>query len=380
MQNQALEYSDDKYNSAAYLAPKDMKEPQQRQRHGYRSHHITHHVSRASNPSAHAHSIPHHVSGASGPFPIPHAVQRVQYGSDNILQSYEVYVPEPTPDPIEKAAKANAMDTGEGSGWSTPRPKYWVVYIHGGYFRDPKVTASSFQQTLGQLINPTTSNQAIREVQSHIAGYASINYRLAPHEGHPQDDSVPEYERRNAQWPEMMNDVLAALKHLQQKHNFGERYLLVGHSVGATMALLAALKARDAGLEAPMAVAGVCGIYDFEALHKRWPGYDTLTRNAIKDESEWPKASPGRYTRSEYEKAWARGSQRWVLLAQSKNDGLVDFEQAEEMNKVFEEGKDGFIMSEVMEIKGKHNEVWEKGGELARVVAAGVGEMMSIDQ
>ena len=228
-------------------------------------------------------------------------------------------------------------------------------------------------------MNPSTENQAIREVQSHIAGYASINYRLAPHEGHPQDDSVPDYERRDAQWPEMMNDVLNAIGHLQGKHGFEERYLLVGHSVGATMALLAALKAEDAGIEAPIAVAGVCGIYDFEALHRRWPGYDHITRNAIKDEKEWPKASPGRYSRGEYEKVWSKGRKRWVVLAQSKTDGLVDFGQAEEMNRIFEEN-DSLIMSDLMEIKGKHNQVWEHSGELAKVVAAGVGEMMSLDQ
>ena len=289
-----------------------------------------------------------------------------------------MYVPEPTPDPIEKQARENGSQ--DGSGWATPKAKYWVLYIHGGYFRDPRVTASSFHPALGQLVNPSTESQAIREVQSHIAGYASVNYRLAPHEGHPQDDSVPDYERRDAQWPEMMDDVMNAIKHLQTKHGFGERYLLVGHSVGATMALLAALQARDAGIEAPEAVAGVCGIYDFEELHRKWPGYDHLTRNAIKDEEEWPRASPSRYSREEYERVWARGRKRWVLLAQSNSDGLVDFGQAQEMEKIFESEKDGLILSDLMEIKGKHNQIWEQGGELAKVIAVGVGEMMSLDQ
>ena len=56
--------------------------------------------------------------------------------------------------------------------------------------------------------------------------------------------------------------------------------------------------------------------------------------------------------------------------------------QVELMQKVFEgEGKEGGeVLVDVMEVKGKHNEVWGKGGELARVIALGVGEMMGLDQ
>jgi hypothetical protein len=50
------------------------------------------------------------------------------------------------------------------------------------------------------------------------------------------------------------------------------------------------------------------------------------------------------------------------------------------MSRVFQGDENGLILEDLMEIKGRHNEVWEKGGELARVVAAGVGEMMSLDQ
>ncbi|RMZ90799.1 hypothetical protein DV736_g1973, partial [Chaetothyriales sp. CBS 134916] len=356
MQDQALQYSRDRCSSAADLSPRGNKEPQQRRRKPD--------ARAASNiPSAQEadSSSPYTASGSVDPLPptLLQGMQKVQYGYDNIWQSYE-------------------------NGWSDlglqVKQKYWVVYIHGGYFRDPKVTSASFHPALSLLVNPRTESSAIRQVQSHIAGYASINYRLAPHEKYPQDESVPAYERREAQWPQMMDDVLDALRHLQARYGFGKDYLLVGHSVGATLAMLAALKAHDeAGIQAPSAVAALCGIYDFEALHRKFTGYDYLTRNAIKDETDWVKASPARYNREGYDKLWARGNAKWVLLAQSKTDGLVDFGQAEEMYKVFEE-QESLILSDLIEIKGKHDEIWKQGDELARIVVMGVGEMMSLNQ
>ncbi|KAI9873280.1 MAG: hypothetical protein M1823_007959, partial [Watsoniomyces obsoletus] len=110
-----------------------------------------------------------------------------------------------------------------GTGTHTPTAQYWIVYIHGGYFRDPKVQASSFHPALGQLIDPQNADEHIRSVQQHIQGYASINYRLSPHQGYPQGDDVSNYERREAKWPEQLDDVLSAIEWLQAKYGFGER-------------------------------------------------------------------------------------------------------------------------------------------------------------
>ncbi|RMZ81231.1 hypothetical protein DV737_g2662, partial [Chaetothyriales sp. CBS 132003] len=414
MQDQALQYSSDRCGSAADLSPRGNQEPQQRKS---KLLHDTSADARAAgsdvNPFAQgvADSSSPYTAAASGAVndcdydgrplsqTLRNGMQKVQYGYDNIWQSYEVYLPHPTSDPClskkQQQQQEKANDSGSyQNGWSglghRVKPKYWVVYIHGGYFRDPTVTSASFHPALSQLVNPSTESTAIRQVQSHVAGYASINYRLAPHDKYPQDESVPAYERREAQWPQMMDDVLNALRHLQERYGFGEDYLLVGHSVGATLAMLAALKAHDdeaaaiGTIQAPSAVAALCGIYDFEALHRKFTGYDYLTRNAIPDETDWVKASPARYSREGYDKLWARGSAKWVLLAQSKNDGLVDFGQAEEMFKVFEEEHkhehESLILSDLIEIKGKHDEIWKQGDELARVVAMGIGEMMSLKQ
>ncbi|RMD42133.1 hypothetical protein DV735_g2971, partial [Chaetothyriales sp. CBS 134920] len=361
--HKALQYSKDRHNSAANLSPRRNKEPQQERRRDYLAtgggggDDYTQPGSSSISPDM-ASTIDSegrrgrdNNSSPLSPAILPR-IKKVQYGYDNIWQSYEVYLP-------DEAARGE-QDTGV-------KPQYWVVYIHGGYFRDPK----------------------IKQVQAHVAGYASINYRLAPHERYPEgedddddNNNVLAYERRKAQWPQMLDDVLAALRHLQTRYGFGEHYLLVGHSVGATLALLAALKAHGdhqaPSTPAPLAVAGVCGIYDFEALHGKFPDYAYLTRNAIPHETDWVKASPARYSRDGYDELWARGRRRWLLLAQSRTDGLVDFEQAEEMNKVVED--DSLILSDLIEITGKHDEIWKQGHELARVVAMGVAEMMSLNQ
>ena len=191
------------------------------------------------------------------------------------------------------------------------------------------------------------------------------------------------YERREAQWPEQLNDVMSALRHLQARWGFGERYLLVGHSVGATMALLAALKAgEEEGIEAPLGVVGVCGIYDWDQLHRWSVGCESLTTSAGLDEQRWREASPGRIESGVWEERWARGRKRSIVLGQGRGDELVDFEQAVGMQRVFDgEGREaGMISCDLMEVGGRHNEVWEKGDELVRVIGVGMGEMLGLDQ
>ena len=176
--------------------------------------------------------------------------------------------------------------------------------------------------------------------------------------------------------------------------------MLVGHSVGATLALNALLGMREKGLVMPKGIVGVSGIYDFLRLHERHPEYRGMTRNAIGEE-RWEGVSVARKGKKEFEEAW-RGVERvnadeenegrrkrWMILAHSKEDGLVPWSQVEELAGVFEDeqqeqqhdegdgGGEGVeIMSRVIEIKGKHNACWEDGHELARVICEAVGEIL----
>lgn len=240
------------------------------------------------------------------------------------------------------------------------------------------------------------------DISPYIAGYASVNYRLSPHKDKaPQDQAKTSvYELRNAKWPDHMHDVLAAIAHLQAKYTFGDKYLLVGHSVGATMAVLSALAAHAAPfsrtpgveqlakIEPPTAVLGVSGIYDFTLLHESFPDYIGLTRNAIPDETDDTLASPARYTAKEFSESWTAATgerdrkRRALIIAHSRDDGLVDWRQVDAMHAVFGEGKQTTpdISVKFVEIRGAHADIFEKGTELARAIAEAVSVMRTLGE
>ncbi|KAK6366310.1 Kynurenine formamidase [Exophiala oligosperma] len=430
LQDQAVKASEQKYSGSSYLSP-STKEPQQRIRH----HSPTEYRDARRHSNSHSHSYAHGTaammihdqpeaeatttttaerglsaatttvagldSGGAGEETqarINRNITRHQYGQDNILQSYDVFIPD---DDREE----------EQPG------RYWVLFIHGGYFRDTNVTSTSFLPALSKIMTPTSTSTSTPKRSRSIRGYASINYRLSPHPNEPQDpDVVSRYEMRDAKWPDHMNDVSAAISHLQTKYGFGDRYLLVGHSVGATMALLATLSPFSPGTGStasgpnpspppPTVVLGVSGIYDFPALHSKFPGYVALTRNAgISSAEDDERASPARYDLGRYRKEWASkvpGRKVGVVLAHSKDDGLVDWGQVEIMNRVLthadtdtddntdtttvsddkdevDNGRQGTtkrVEVKLLEIHGQHSQIWRDGAELVRAIHEGV-EMM----
>lgn len=267
----------------------------------------------------------------------------ITYASDNYLQTYDVFRPaEPPP---------------------SQQQSYWVIYIHGGFFRDPLVLADSFHPTVDILASALGHPSA-----SHVAGYATLNYRLSQHANHTQPPETPAYDSRNASWPEHLDDVLAGIKQLQATYHFGSNYLLAGHSVGAQMALLVALKAKDKGIVAPRMVLGLSGIYDFPLIHQDHPEYRNLTFNAMK-EGEEIAASPTTFPAEAYEQA---GVER-VLLGHSRDDGLVPWNQVERMVGVLEKAKRGSDYVSVVELHGKHNDIWRDGKESSRAIQTALG-------
>ncbi|KAI1625505.1 Alpha/Beta hydrolase protein [Exophiala viscosa] len=260
-------------------------------------------------------------------------ITKIPYGSDNFLQTYDVYVDDRPSHPTEE---------------------YWIVYIHGGFFRDALVDSTSF--------HPAVSLLTAAEKTS-VRGYASINYRLSPSTKKPQDRSeTPSFELRGAVWPEHFDDVCAGIRHLQSTYSFGSNYVLAGHSVGATLALLAAVD-TDHGIVPPKAVLGLSGIYDFPLLHKSHPEYEALTFNAMPRGDE-VAASPVAYEAQAYK---AAGVCR-VLLAHSHDDGLVPWNQVDAMTEKLAPAGEGYVR--VLELFGKHNDIWADGKEVSRAVLA----------
>lgn len=387
-----MEYSGHQ-KSTVYLSPPG-EEPQQRGQHSPR---------RVRNSARGTRPAPTHVSSA---YPIPQEIIRHQYASDNILQYYEAYIP-------------------EVNGRNPQSAKYWVIFIHGGYYRDPDVQAASFQRALASLL----SNPLYLHLRNSIAGYASINYRLSAHPNHPQNPNTPEYEMHNAKHPDHINDVIAGLGELQRKYGFGSHYLLAGHSVGATLAFQVALCQQSSwqpppassnstvsnSNEPPSGILGLNGIYSFPALHESFPSYIGMTSGALgSDPKVYSAVSPASYPASTYASTWntPHGRQRIMILAASPQDTMVDAKQVEVMLESFgdgvapEEAAVGRRMSaatafsdattinpatasntlhrmtssagfdvQTLQLKGDHDHVWQSGEGLARAIALAVGQM-----
>ena len=231
-------------------------------------------------------------------------------------------------------------------------------YIHGGAWRDPTNDSSAIQPSLSSLLPAAAS----------IEGVASINYRLSNSRG--SDDAA-----HNALHPDHIEDVLTAICWLENKYRFGDRYILVGHSAGATLAFQAVCgswKARDstsdyplAAFVNPIAVTGVAGIYDFQVLLKSFPVpfYRSFIEAAFgKDETIWKRASPAHVDLSHWTNA------RYVVLADSDEDEAIDTLQADAMwsHLIINNSVHRFDVR--IKLRGDHDDMWEKGHELAKAI------------
>ncbi|KAK3047530.1 hypothetical protein LTR09_011034 [Extremus antarcticus] len=244
-----------------------------------------------------------------------------------------------------------------------PRPLddlgLWIVFIHGGAWRDPAISAASFNTTIEKL---STSSLP----RTGIAGYASINYRLSPYPSHPTDPSNPSDPARNAKHPDHINDVLAALLYLQEKYRFKDDYVLVamkrywGSQYESTFAL-------ELNVVPPKAIVGLEGIYDIPAFvkrHEHEPVYRDFITNAF-GPSGWDVASP---VNGDYQDSSPDCD--LIVLAHSDGDQLVEQNQAAlMMDALMDQGYDRQGQREVkwFPVTGDHDEVWQTG-EAARAV------------
>lgn len=276
-------------------------------------------------------------------------------------------------------------------------------YIHGGAWRDPTITAAAFDAAESILRKST---------DLPIAGYASISYRLSAHLNHPQDpQSTPSDEFRDAIHPDHIRDVEAALTLLQNTYGFGSRYILVGHSCGATLAFQTVMGAVAGHREQlftgdadkpgtsdetvfsspdslpsrftahPTAIVGVAGIYDVRKLrdtHREISAYREFIEGAFgTDEKLWDAVSPAQIVGSRgVEGGWKVG--RLAVLAHSRDDELVDEVQVDSMRaslRGWEEADTQVSVDKfkcrrvcVLPLSGAHDEIWSNGEELARAI------------
>ncbi|EED24046.1 conserved hypothetical protein [Talaromyces stipitatus ATCC 10500] len=248
----------------------------------------------------------------------------------------------------------------------------WVIYIHGGAWRDNTVLADSFSTTQTLLSKDPL-------IQKHVAAFASIDYRLSPHPNAHQDpNNTPKTQLRDAKHPEHIHDVQTALAFLQDKYGFGDRYILVGHSCGATLSFQVVMNkvqgANATTFPKPKAIAGVCGIYDLKLLRNDYRHikiYEDFIKGAFgSDEELWDGVSPGKVTSADgVASGWENG--RVAVLASSTGDLLINQPQLDAMLEVLKHWQtlaQGRDLVEINDLKEEHDDVWGKCEELACVI------------
>ncbi|KAI0123025.1 Alpha/Beta hydrolase protein [Xylariales sp. AK1849] len=275
-----------------------------------------------------------------------------QYGKDNDLQKVGVW----------EVDSSRTLQVG-----------YWVIYVHGGAWRDPRIEHRSFTPTIDKIL-------ALQDPsKSSIVGFASIDYRLSPHPTFPQDPTeTPTKEYRNASHPDHINDVWSALGFLQKQYASSSSYVLIGHSAGATLALQllmgsTALKgaAVPPGTNLPTAIIGMEGIYDLLGLVDRLgPPYAELFVGAFGDSSNWSDASPMKFTQG-FEANWKGG--KLAVLGWSLDDELIDKPEIEGMAKVLEQ--DGVKTLVFESLQGTHDGMWEDGRVFAEIIIKTLEEL-----
>lgn len=234
-----------------------------------------------------------------------------------------------------------------------------------------------------------------------IAAFASISYRLSPHPNHPQDPSTTDpCELRDAKHPEHSRDVRTALRLLQSTYGFGERYVLVGHSCGATLGFQCVMPEFDSnmttggggsggdgdGFAHPLAILGTEGIYDICRLRDTYSHisqYKEFLECAFgPDEPIWDVVSPavrGQDEAGGIERGWRVG--RLAMLAHSVEDSFVDAGQVALMkDSLVPWEKQGGPGRKVLTLAliGEHDDPWEKGDELARAIAVTIHELQQL--
>ncbi|PYH89417.1 hypothetical protein BO71DRAFT_389663 [Aspergillus ellipticus CBS 707.79] len=280
----------------------------------------------------------------------------------------------------------HALQTVTVTTLDNPNPEgYWVILIHGGAWRDPTQTSSSYLTPA--LTTLTTNPLYTTTTTPHIAALASISYRLSPHPAHPQDPvTTSPYDLRAAKHPDHLADIRAAISFLKDRYGFGGRYILVGHSCGATLAFQGVMRALglqvqvQAQVKSPVGIVGMAGIYDLKLLrdcHAAVDAYQAFIVGAFgEDEGLWDSVSPARVRGGGGVVGGWKGG-RLAVLANSPEDGLVDPKQREAMRGLlgeWVEGGEGRRV-EVLDIVGDHDDAWEKGEGLARAIAFAVEKL-----
>ncbi|PHH90398.1 hypothetical protein CDD83_3812 [Cordyceps sp. RAO-2017] len=178
-----------------------------------------------------------------------------------------------------------------------------------------------------------------------------------------------------AQHPDHIKDVRSAIGFLA-KNKAMEKYILIGHSAGGTLAFQLLMGEGAQGGQAatvplPSAIVGTAGIYDIAGLVNDFqdPFYTNFTTQAFGcDRKAWDVASPAKFG-GNFKQAWPGDNK--VVLARSRDDQLVNLAQLTAMEKRL--SQDGIKATVVTDLTGDHDAVWREGSQLVGLLEKTVG-------
>lgn len=151
-------------------------------------------------------------------------------------------------------------------------PKRWLIFIHGGAWRDPNNTYEDGNFLISSLLNSFPN----------VLSAASIKYRLTSN------------KPVSAIYPDFVEDLILSLDFLDKNYPIDE-FILVGHSAGAFNALACLtpennlLKAYSNVLSKCKSVIGIAGIYSLPLLLDEDKSYNGFIEEAFgMNHSAWP--------------------------------------------------------------------------------------------
>lgn len=217
-----------------------------------------------------------------------------------------------------------------------------------------------------------------QSVLAKIVAFVSLDYYLSPFPSDETNPSSPTDPARNTHHPANMQDIGRALQYLQETYSMQDRYILTGHSTGASIIYQGLISTWRPRVQSPIPtldVLRVSGIYDLSPYITDPQDRESIINNVFgHDVGFWEAASL-----DDGQKEW-----RNPLLAMrvySGDDQEVDEGQPQTILHVVEGledptgdyGDDGRQRrNRLLMLTGQHNELWKEGTELARAIEEAV--------
>ncbi|WP_432837819.1 hypothetical protein [Dactylosporangium sp. CA-092794] len=319
------------------------------------------------------------------PVPVIAAKDIPYIANANRFQNVSIYLPR-TPETAGLIGTPVTSLPGADSPVRLPR---YLVHIHGGAWRDPRLTSASIEPAVAHAYSGTE----LPGTQPHpVSAIASLNYTVSqfdypappfmPYPPIPYDAIKDNHTdlSREAVHPQHISDVLHGLALLGSLGLASGSYVLSGHSCGACMAFQAVLASPGYyGLgylpepPGPAALLGLNGLYDLPALatadglgashaHLRDDYEQFLSRAFGANQGAWPEASPAGFDPAGIARRIREGNApRLVVLGQSTEDQLVPMNQQDRMAASLAKVT-GIRIAQVHRLTGKHAAPWEQGG------------------